>query len=155
MNFLTISCPRMMQLSNFQPEVIVLFKKKKHPTWELKKIQEILPKFFSPKTKNQFTDVSAVLKILYLLPVSNYCDKNFRNYIKCTKFPVFFFIVEHPVYLDIDNRFRKEKFQFFPCQISYIFFSMDKPFCENKHAQLHIILFINNTYSGPRHISNV
>lgn len=49
----------MPHLSNFQREVIVIFKKE-HPTWGLGKCSEILPDFFSLITQNQFRGVANV-----------------------------------------------------------------------------------------------
>lgn len=55
-NFLTICCSRMPQVSNFQCNVIVLFKKE-HPDWGLKqKCQEILPEFFSLSITSNISD---------------------------------------------------------------------------------------------------
>jgi len=51
----------MPQLSNFQREVIVLFRKE-HQTWGLQKCRKILPKFFGAITTDQFRGVQAAFK---------------------------------------------------------------------------------------------
>ena len=51
----------MPQLTDFQRQVIVLFKSE-HPTWGLGKCSEILPNFFGAITKNQFTLVVKRIK---------------------------------------------------------------------------------------------
>lgn len=49
------------QLSDFQRQVIILFKSE-NPTWGLTKCQAVLPNFFSTITKHQFDKVVATLK---------------------------------------------------------------------------------------------
>lgn len=51
----------MPQLTDFQRQVIVLFKSE-HPTWGLGRCAEILPDFFSQITRHQFTLVVSRLK---------------------------------------------------------------------------------------------
>ena len=53
---------RMIQLNNFQLEVIVLFIKKEHATWGLRKYREVLPVFFGEITTNQYRGIAAALK---------------------------------------------------------------------------------------------
>ena len=49
------------QLSEFQMQVIILFKSE-NPTWGLTKCLAVLPNFFSTITRNQFDNVVATLK---------------------------------------------------------------------------------------------
>ena len=51
----------MPQLSNFQREVIVLFREE-HPTWGLQKCRKILPEFVGAITTDQFRGVAAAFK---------------------------------------------------------------------------------------------
>ena len=51
----------MPQLTDFQRQVIVLFKTE-HPTWGLGRCAEVLPQFFEGITKNQFTLVASRVK---------------------------------------------------------------------------------------------
>ena len=51
----------MPQLSNFQCEVIVLFREE-HPTWGLQKCRKILPEFFGAITTDHFRGVAAAFK---------------------------------------------------------------------------------------------
>ena len=51
----------MPQLSNFQREVIVLFREE-HPTWGLQKCRKILSEFFGAITTDQFRGVAAAFK---------------------------------------------------------------------------------------------